>query len=221
MRKHDAGCIPHSPQRKAGTVGMVLERERLPTESDGLTWYARDGSTNILYQEFFHCTDLGVQLKPVIERFFSTDAYKTGIPSRRYSASESPIHVDNTTTLHEPFNLKDWIKEYAEANPTNTTVLFGRGAVNPAFSHFEYSVTIFTGPVEAWESGFAEPQHGEVFCYQLEGNSLITILDTRGGIASFELKPGFTLLVPGKSEYSMKAVWGKGACMMVTNSVVA
>lgn len=32
------GRIPHSPQRLAGTVGLVIERDRLPGETDGLRW---------------------------------------------------------------------------------------------------------------------------------------------------------------------------------------
>src|SRR3989338_488997 len=31
--------VPHSPQRPAGTVGMVVERERLPEEEDRFRWY--------------------------------------------------------------------------------------------------------------------------------------------------------------------------------------
>ncbi len=30
--------IPHSPQRFVNTVGMVIERERLPEETDGLRY---------------------------------------------------------------------------------------------------------------------------------------------------------------------------------------
>src|SRR6187551_150443 len=31
--------IPHSPQRMANSVGLVVERKRLPHEKDGLQWY--------------------------------------------------------------------------------------------------------------------------------------------------------------------------------------
>lgn len=76
------GRIPHSPQRLAGTVGLVIERDRVPGELDGLRYYTRDGSGNVLFEEWFHCTDLGTQLKPVIDRFFASECYKTGIPDR-------------------------------------------------------------------------------------------------------------------------------------------
>ena len=30
---------PHSPQREAGSIGLVIERRRRDTEMDGLQWY--------------------------------------------------------------------------------------------------------------------------------------------------------------------------------------
>ena len=37
-------------------------------------------SSDVLYQEWFHCADLGTQLPPVMARFFASDDYKTGPP---------------------------------------------------------------------------------------------------------------------------------------------
>lgn len=31
--------VPHSPQRPAGTLGLVIERTRRPDDSDGFQWY--------------------------------------------------------------------------------------------------------------------------------------------------------------------------------------
>src|SRR4051812_20342475 len=31
--------VPRSPQRQGGTVGLVLERKRLPQEMDGFMWF--------------------------------------------------------------------------------------------------------------------------------------------------------------------------------------
>ena len=67
-------------QRFANTIGLVIERERLPNESDGLRWYTAD-HTQVLYEEWFYCEDLGMQLVPVIERFRASEAFKTGAPS--------------------------------------------------------------------------------------------------------------------------------------------
>lgn len=68
--------VPHSPQRFADTVGMVVERRRAPHEKDHLRWYC-EGCGGILYDASFHCTDLGTQLKPIIERFHGDEALRT------------------------------------------------------------------------------------------------------------------------------------------------
>ena len=68
--------IPHSPQRKADTLGIVLEVERQPHEKDGLRWYC-DNCRAIVYEQWFHCTDLGTQLKPVIEDYFADEVKRT------------------------------------------------------------------------------------------------------------------------------------------------
>ena len=63
-------CVPHSPQRYPDTIGVVVERERLVNELDCLRWYVPNTpSGEVLYEEVFHCTDLGTQIKAVIERF--------------------------------------------------------------------------------------------------------------------------------------------------------
>ena len=69
------GGVPHSPQRPAGTVGLVIERKRLAQELDGFKWICRKCHTP-LYEEFFHLTNIVTQLKPVFDRFYS-DAKNT------------------------------------------------------------------------------------------------------------------------------------------------
>lgn len=61
--------VPHSPRRPANTIGLVIERKRLPHEKDGLLWVCPACGTK-LYEEFFHLTDLTTQLQPVFERFY-------------------------------------------------------------------------------------------------------------------------------------------------------
>jgi 3-hydroxyanthranilate 3,4-dioxygenase len=63
------GKVPHSPQRPAGTVGLVIERKRLPQELDGLMWLCKECG-NKLYEEFFHLTNIVTQLPPVFDRFY-------------------------------------------------------------------------------------------------------------------------------------------------------
>ena len=62
--------LPHSPQRPASTVGLVIERARRAGELDGFQWYC-ERCGHRLYEEFFPLTDIEKQFPPVFERFFS------------------------------------------------------------------------------------------------------------------------------------------------------
>ncbi|KAI8138807.1 3-hydroxyanthranilic acid dioxygenase [Fennellomyces sp. T-0311] len=69
---------PHNPVRFADTVGIVIERVRLPHHTDTLRWYCENTECReIVYQDSFHCVDLGTQLKPIIERFASDAELRT------------------------------------------------------------------------------------------------------------------------------------------------
>lgn len=46
-------------------AGLVIERQRSTAELDGLRWYCRACSSMLVEQQF-HCSDLGTQLKPLI-----------------------------------------------------------------------------------------------------------------------------------------------------------
>ena len=61
--------VPHSPQRPAGTVGLVLERRRQPKELDGFMWLCPKCGEK-LYEEFVHVTNLVTQLPPIFEHFY-------------------------------------------------------------------------------------------------------------------------------------------------------
>jgi 3-hydroxyanthranilate 3,4-dioxygenase len=62
--------VPHSPQRPANSVGLVIERHRRSGELDGLQWYCEQCS-NLLYEEFFALTDIETQFPPVFDRFYA------------------------------------------------------------------------------------------------------------------------------------------------------
>jgi 3-hydroxyanthranilate 3,4-dioxygenase len=68
--------VPHSPQRPAGSLGMVIERRRWPHELDGLMWICSKCGTK-LYEEFFHLTDITTQMQPVFNRFFDVPENST------------------------------------------------------------------------------------------------------------------------------------------------
>ncbi|MGH8231468.1 MAG: 3-hydroxyanthranilate 3,4-dioxygenase [Steroidobacteraceae bacterium] len=68
--------VPHSPQRFAHSVGLVVERRRRPGELDGLQWYC-ERCERLLYQEFFELTDIEKQFPPVFNRFFGSLSLRT------------------------------------------------------------------------------------------------------------------------------------------------
>jgi 3-hydroxyanthranilate 3,4-dioxygenase len=68
--------VPHSPQRGAGTVGVVVERRRAAQELDGFSWYC-ENCGHRLYLERLHIHDIETQLPGVFQRFFSSLEHRT------------------------------------------------------------------------------------------------------------------------------------------------
>ncbi|MCY4486355.1 MAG: 3-hydroxyanthranilate 3,4-dioxygenase [Deltaproteobacteria bacterium] len=65
--------VPHSPQRKPETVGLVIERQRREGELDLFQWYCDDCHAKI-YEEAVQLTDIVAQLPPIFERFWDNEA---------------------------------------------------------------------------------------------------------------------------------------------------
>ena len=61
--------VPHSPQRPANTVGLVIERKRVEGETDGFLWYC-EKCGNKLYDEYVQLTNIVTQLPPIFDRFY-------------------------------------------------------------------------------------------------------------------------------------------------------
>ncbi len=68
--------MPHSPQRFANTVGLVIERKRREDEKDGFMWFC-ETCNHKLYEEYFHLTDIETQLTPVFDRFWLNELNRT------------------------------------------------------------------------------------------------------------------------------------------------
>jgi len=68
--------VPHSPQRPADTVGLVIEHKRAEDAHDGLRWYC-ESCGEVLHEEFFHLTDIVGQLKAAIADFTADDDKRT------------------------------------------------------------------------------------------------------------------------------------------------
>ena len=67
---------PHSPQRMANSIGLVVERKRLPHEKDGLMWFC-ETCNHKLYEEFFELHDIEKDFPAVFERFYRSIEART------------------------------------------------------------------------------------------------------------------------------------------------
>ncbi|ODQ53829.1 3-hydroxyanthranilate 3,4-dioxygenase [Saitoella complicata NRRL Y-17804] len=59
---------PHNPVRFTDTVGIVLEQDRPESSLDRLRWYCAE-CKSVVFEDTFHCTDLGTQIKSAVEGF--------------------------------------------------------------------------------------------------------------------------------------------------------
>ncbi len=68
--------VPHSPQRMANSIGLVIERRRLPHEDDGLLWFCEKCNHKI-YEEYFHLQNIETDFPAVFERFYRSREHRT------------------------------------------------------------------------------------------------------------------------------------------------
>jgi 3-hydroxyanthranilate 3,4-dioxygenase len=68
--------VPHSPQRPAGSVGIVVERHRAAHELDGFSWYC-EHCGNRLYLERVAVRNIVTQLPEIFARFYSSLQHRT------------------------------------------------------------------------------------------------------------------------------------------------
>jgi 3-hydroxyanthranilate 3,4-dioxygenase len=68
--------VPHSPQRGANTIGLVIEYPRPEGVMDKLQWYSEeDGS--LIYEEEFALADIETDLPKIFDRYHSTIEKRT------------------------------------------------------------------------------------------------------------------------------------------------
>ncbi len=68
--------VPHSPQRSAGSIGLVIERNRDEGMKDGLLWFCR-ACNHPLHEQYFFLTNIETQLKAAIQNFYASEALRT------------------------------------------------------------------------------------------------------------------------------------------------
>ncbi len=68
--------VPHSPQRKANTVGLVIEYPRSEGVMDALEWYCEACSTP-LYREEFPLKNIETDMPGIFDRFYKDKKKRT------------------------------------------------------------------------------------------------------------------------------------------------
>ena len=105
---------------------------------DGLRFYTNENNEQVLFEEWFHCTDLGKQLKPVIEKFFNSEAHKTGRPTED-SVQSAPFQPDCVTQVDAPQKLSDLLQG---AEGKEQVSLFDKGECKV------YAISSSSGPTK-------------------------------------------------------------------------
>ncbi|TKS85229.1 3-hydroxyanthranilate 3,4-dioxygenase [Collichthys lucidus] len=190
--------IPHSPQRQANTVGLVVERRRLLTETDCLRYYV-DNTTAILFEKWFYCHDLGTELVPIIKEFMATKQFKTGKPNPNEVFREPPFQM-NTMNVMLPFSFKDWLDKQRPS-------LANGGPIDMFGAQFETEAMLF-GPGKAE----ASVRQSDVWIWQMEGASKVTINQQE-----CTLSAGDSLLIPEQTQYRWQRDEGTVALFVVQN----
>lgn len=66
------GGIPHSPQRQANSIGLVVEKTRQQPEKDSFVWYC-ENCEKVLYSKSFFLENIETQLKEVINNYWQDE----------------------------------------------------------------------------------------------------------------------------------------------------
>ncbi|MDG2194570.1 MAG: 3-hydroxyanthranilate 3,4-dioxygenase [Polaribacter sp.] len=83
--------IPHSPQRKANTVGLVIEYPRPEGVLDGLEWYCENCGSQ-LHREAFALENIETDMPAIFDAYYSDK--KKCTCSKCATVMEAPIKIN-------------------------------------------------------------------------------------------------------------------------------
>lgn len=86
--------VPHSPQRPANTVGLVMEVQRRNGMKDGFHWYC-EKCNNLLYEDYFLLEDITTQFPAVMKKFYENIDLRTCKKCK--AVMEPPPAITGTT----------------------------------------------------------------------------------------------------------------------------
>lgn len=68
--------VPHSPQRPAGTIGLVIESQRPDGMNDALQWYC-ESCNDKLYEESFRLDNIVEDMPKIFDSYYSDTEKRT------------------------------------------------------------------------------------------------------------------------------------------------
>eukprot|EP01083_Nonionella_stella_P140257 429655_1 len=161
--------VPHSPQRpEEGSLGLVIERQRMKplNEYDALRYYVSDFDENekdeskVLWEKWFHCTNLGTQLPPVVKEFESSEEFKSHTPGDNVAA-KPPVQLDTEVAIPDPIDLYPYIEKHRKYLEKHKRL--------DIYSGTQTQVRIMTGPFE-----LRRKYHQETWLYCMDGDCRIS-----------------------------------------------
>ncbi|KAJ6636734.1 3-hydroxyanthranilate 3,4-dioxygenase [Pseudolycoriella hygida] len=170
------GRIPHSPQRYEDTIGLVIERERIPSELDGLRYFIKDSITP-LFERWFYCENLGEQLVPIINEFFSCEERVTQIPTK-YSIPESePYALNDTQSTDQPINVEQFLQENRSQIETSAKRMFSEDSKTDVWWYGPGTFEIFSNDHDTflwqWRSKGSISSEGETKTFSVNNCILV------------------------------------------------
>jgi 3-hydroxyanthranilate 3,4-dioxygenase len=140
-----------------------------------------------LYEKWFHCKDLGVELIPLIKAFFASDEYRTKAPGANVvQESELPFKLNNTLidqSKHGAYNLAEKLLENKNQNSVCLT---------PQELNLQFGVDV----LRQGEYEFELAENLNTWVWSLDGKSSIELITSEEKTESFTLGKHDSLLVP-------------------------
>jgi 3-hydroxyanthranilate 3,4-dioxygenase len=151
--------VPHSPQRHPNSVGLVIERTRLPSELDTLRWYKKH-TNEIEFEEAFYCTDLSTQIKEVIE---NQKEMREVVKAQGLQLSTLPSEIEPPLHKRQPLD----VTTVCASAPSS-------GMRAYKWLDSEFRVHVYRGSSDTTSMPLEQVGGGETFLYQISGKSVIS-----------------------------------------------
>jgi 3-hydroxyanthranilate 3,4-dioxygenase len=86
--------VPHSPQRGANTVGLVIEYRRPEGMRDALLWFCESCTTK-LYEEDFTLDNIETDMPKIFDKYYSDEHKRTCPNCQALMAPPEKVKIEN------------------------------------------------------------------------------------------------------------------------------